>query len=285
LDSSQKVIYESEIGKVHDMAGEDLDGLLDPTNLDLRTIVKDVTVESEDKLLNIINASYLLHDIVPHIIARYVSTHDAEDSSSSNTIAVDDLIFLNNEELHGEERGFCGEHINSYLIEEYTGFFTKVDHWNNDLYYISQLTLLFDEIEENSTLSSDGTVSLTNVFGPLLYNLSMTETYKNALPQIVISILNDEISVDLGGISPSLGTFIEGSQNIDKLSTLYTEIDSTHSITNKVTSYEPNIWEHEGKGIDRFIKFIQSRDLTDAPTEDFALGYHMYLKFKAMLGL
>ena len=40
------------------MAGEDLDGLLDPTNLDLRKIVKDVTVESEDKLLNIINASY-----------------------------------------------------------------------------------------------------------------------------------------------------------------------------------------------------------------------------------
>ena len=141
LDSSQKVVYECEIGKVHDMAGEDLDGLLDPTKLDLRKIVKDVTVESEDKLLNIINASYVLHDIVPHIIARYVSTDDAEDSSSSNTIAVDDLIFLNDETLYGGVRGYCGDHINSYLIEEYSDFFTKVEHWNNDLYYISQLTL------------------------------------------------------------------------------------------------------------------------------------------------
>ena len=285
LDSSQKVVYECEIGKVHDMAGEDLDGLLDPTHLDLRKIVKDVTVESEDKLLNIINASYVLHDIVPHIIARYVSTHDAEGSSSSDTIAVDDLIFLNDEALYGGVRGYCGDHINSYLIEEYSDFFTKVEHWNNDLYYISQLTLLFDKIEENSTLSSDGTVSLTNVFGPLLYNLSMTETYKNALPQIVISILNDKISVDLGSITPRLGRFIEGDENINKLATLYSEIDEEHSISNNVISYEPNIWEHEGQGIDMFIGFIQSSDLAYAPSEDFALGNHMYVNFKTMLGL
>ena len=113
----------------------------------------------------------------------------------------------------------------------------------------------------------------------------MTETYSDALPQIVISVLNDEISVDLGSINPSLGTFIEGDENINKLATLYSEIDEEHSISNNVISYEPSIWNHEGEGIDRFIKYIQSRDLDDAPLQEYALGHHMYLKFNAMLGL
>ncbi len=296
LDSSDNVIYDCEIGKVHDMAGENLDDSLDPHYLNLTTKVKDITdSNAKDKLLNIINGSYILHDIVPHVIARYVSTHGAEHSSSSETIAVDDLIFLNgldslNQPIYKDTRGYAGEHIDSYIVEHsYEEFSTRVEHWNNDLYYVAQLTLLFDEIEDNSKIGELGTgedAALANVFEPLLYNLSMTETYSNAVPQIVISVLNDELHVDLGVFGElSMGTFIDGSNDPEKLSTLYGLIDSKYGISQPVTTYTSDIWEKEGAGIDKFNKYIQTRNAIDAPTADEALGYHMYQNFNSLLGL
>ena len=114
----------------------------------------------------------------------------------------------------------------------------------------------------------------------------MTETYKDALPQITISILNDKIAVDLGtSNNPSLGSFISGNNDPEKLSNLYSSIDIKYGITNNICSYDSNIWETEGEGLDRFVKFIQTRDLADAPKQEFALAYHMYTNFNLYLGV
>lgn len=293
MGSDNKIAYDCEIGKVHDMAGENLDNILDPNNLDLTTIVKDITnPEEKDKLLNIINGSYILHDIVPHVIARYVSTHGAEDSPSENTIAVDDLIFLKKTELNGQydyssTRGYAGEHIDSYIVEHtYSDFYTRVEHWNNDLHYVSQLTLLLDEIEQNRNIEFNlsGEVKLSNVFGRLLYNLSKTETYKNAVPQIVISVLNDKLHVNISSsIELSMGNFIDGDNNPQKLVTMYSLIDNLYGITEQLTTYSAEIWEEEGKGIDMYIKYVQTRNVEDTPTTSYALGYHMYNNFISIL--
>ena len=82
-----------------------------------------------------------------------------------------------------------------------------------------------------------------------------------------------------------MGTFIDGSNDPEKLSTLYGLIDSKYGISEPVTTYTSDIWEKEGAGIDKFIKYIQTRNTIDAPTADEALGYHMYQNFNSLLGL
>lgn len=282
LGADSKVVYECELGKIHDMAGRNLSELLDVNDLDLTKLVKDVTVSnSEDKLLNIINASYVLHDIVPHVVAKYVSTHGADDENTSETsIVVDDLIFLKPESVYAGTRGYCGETIDSYVVEHgYEVFEERVEHWNNDLYYISQLTLLFDDIEKNSKLSSSSD-SLSHVFEPLLYNLSMTETYKNAVPQILISVLNDKISVEINTFMTfGLGYFIYGDDTPGKLDTSFLLIDAKNMILDEPSTYSSDIWAKEGQGLDKFIKYIQTRQDADAPSDEYALAYHMYTNF------
>ena len=148
------------------------------------------------------------------------------------------------------------------------------------------MTLLFDDIEKNKNISFGGEIKLSDVFSKLLYNLSETETYRNAVPQIIISVLNDKLQVEISSsIELSMGAFINGTEDLGKLMTMYTQIDNLYSITEQVTTYSPDIWEKEGKGIDNFIRYCQTRNLEDAPTNSQALGYHMYNNLKTILGI
>ena len=57
---------------------------------------------------------------------------------------------------------------------------------------------------------------------------------------------------------------------------MYSLIDNLYGITEQLTTYSAEIWEEEGKGIDMYIKYVQTRNVEDAPTTSYALGYHMY---------
>jgi hypothetical protein len=112
----------------------------------------------------------------------------------------------------------------------------------------------------------------------------MTETYGNAVPQIVISILNDKMKVKISSaLELSLGTFIEGTGDLGKLNKMYELIDNQHGILEEVTTYSAEIWRVEGEGIDMFNRFVQTRNPLDAPTSSHSLGYHMYNNLVAVL--
>ena len=294
LGADNKVVYESEIGKIHDMAGKKLDDMLNPEELDLSPLVKDITIpNSEDKLLNIVNASYILHDIVPHVIGKYVSTHDSENEGNvdeeNQAIVVDDLIFLKENEVdnlhYAYVRGYDGEHVDNYRIENSGySFEVKVEHWNNDLYYVSQLIDLFEEIKDSVSIKEGGD-ALNEVFEPLLYNLGQTETYSRLVPQMIISILKEYLKVEVFSLTPSLAVFIEGDTKADKLETIYKVVDNVHLVADEPITYSPEVLKQEGAGIDQFIVFLQSRNNEDIPqvSNGHGIGYAMYQGFYAFI--
>ena len=74
-----------------------------------------------------------------------------------------------------------------------------------------------------------------------------------------------------------MGQFIGtiDSENPEKLSVVYSLIDGAYGIDEDVTTYSPEIWKKEGAGIDKFVKYVQTHELADAPTIE-AVGRHMY---------
>ena len=281
LDSS------CEIAKLKDIAGQDM--TFDSEHFSLHDYVTKDSNGNYNGILNKVNAFYVLHDIVPNTIYDFVSkkTEEAGHGTEDSKISADGLLFLvgldsNDQPIYQNEKGYAGEKIDTYLIEhEFTSFTDKVDAWNNDLDLIKDIIDLLNRIEENGNdirqlLSIDDPNS--KLFGDLLPLLNNTHTYKDGVPQFIITILEDWISVDVPVINQRhflaefisiyndepYGTVVE--EKLLRMKTMFKEIESNSSYaidSSKPLPYNTNVWEDEGKGIDSFIRYVISRVDTD----------------------
>ena len=293
-----------EVSKIHDVTGESITDELDVNNLDITGIVKNVNdSNAEDRLLNLINKSYILHDIIPNIVSSYISTHEADNVNEGedyHTIAVDDLLFLKGRDPLGNSyqnvRGYAGEHVNSYIIEnnpEYS-FETKVEHWNNDLYHVS---ILIERLKELKNAGKDvNNMKKGTFFEDLLFHLSETETYHAMVPQILISILCDKLFFNVGSQKISMGAYILGKDDPEKLITFFELIDNAPTYQDKliisngnIDDYPSYIYSQEGQGLDQLVERFKKVTIVDDslnPTEGkHILAHHIYSRFESNLSL
>ena len=293
-----------EVTKIRHITGEDFGSALDTTNgVDLTGLIRDIENPlSEDGLLNLINKSFILHDTVPNIIEKYIDSHEAEEedgvAEEDQAIAVNDLLFLkatleNGYHDYSNTRGYAGEHVDTYRIDNHDGytFLDKVEHWDNDLYHVSKLIELLENLKE----AGDDINQLEgNFFQYLFDHLAQTETYHMIVPQITISILNDYLSVDIFGTPYGLGSFINGHDDVEKLSTYFYIIDN-HAMylldeskyyeedeLGNVLDYTNETHHNEGLGIDMFVKYLTTLNSENKPSSSvYALGGLMMENYDA----
>ena len=150
-----------EVTKIRHITGKDFGSAFDTANdVDLTGLIRDIKEpSSEDGLLNLINKSYILHDTVPNIVEKYIDSHEAEEedgvAEEDQAIAVNDLLFLkampeNGYHDYSNTRGYAGEHVDTYRIDNHIGytFLDKVEHWDNDLYHVSKLIELLENLKK-----------------------------------------------------------------------------------------------------------------------------------------